>query len=632
MNYKLIARPEGEVAAYTAEELFRYLSLMDPTLTEGEGGLALSLSLLEGDPTCDRIEIEVKNGVGRIAGVSPRAVLIAVYRFLYELGCRWTCPGIDGEHIPARTLTPDTVNASVAETPSYRYRGVCMEGAISEENVLDMIAFLPRVGLNTYFIQFFRPTAFFFNWRTNEANPESVKGPQTPEELDEIHLRIVREMQKRGIDHQAIGHGWTCEPYGVPGEGWSRADFATLPKDFRDAVATLDGEKKLFADVPLMTNLCYGREDVRRRIVTAVADYCEGHPHVAAVHLWLSDGHNNFCECERCRDLHPSDQYITLLNEVDAELTARGLSTKIVFLTYFELMFAPERERFQNPDRFILMMAPVSRSYSSSYADGLEEAKTMPPLPFARNAMVRPSATMDPTATRLPYTMAENITCLREWRKVFSGDGFLFDYYLIWEHVKDPGYMDISRLIFRDMQALRDMGLDGTVNCQFSRCALPIGLPMYGMARALWNREADFDAVADEYFTVEFGEKGAAVRAYLEELSVLFHLPYMRAEMPERSPELRERYDRIPGVVAAFRTANPELRTDSECMAWRALAVHADIVTMLSMLVGRCVCGIPFEDIVESIRTYVRKTELSVQPRFDGRSYVRQIVNRFLHK
>ena len=114
MNYKLISRPEGEVADFAAEELFRYLSLIDPTLSEGEGGLALSLEILEGDPTCDRIEIEVKRGGGRIAGVSPRAVLIAVYRFLYELGCRFTCPGIDGEHIPTRTLTPPTATAAFA--------------------------------------------------------------------------------------------------------------------------------------------------------------------------------------------------------------------------------------------------------------------------------------------------------------------------------------------------------------------------------------------------------------------------------------------------------------------------------------------------------------------------------------
>ena len=485
MNYQLLCRPEGETFEYAAAELFRCLSLMDDTLKEGEGGLTLSLALLPGDPDSDRIEISVCEGVGTIAGVSPRAVLIATYRFLYELGCRWTCPDEAGEHIPRRPLVPAEVNVSVAVTPSYRYRGVCMEGAISEKNVLDMITFLPRVGMNTYFIQFFRPTAFFFNWRTNPVCPEYEKGPQTPEELDAIHEHIVREMQRRGLDHQAIGHGWTCEPYGVAGESWSRADFATLPEDFRDAVAVLDGEKKLYSDVPLMTNLCYGRKDVRRRMVEAVADYCASHPHVSAVHLWLSDGHNNFCECERCRDTHPADQYVILLNEVDAELSARGIDTKIVFLTYFELMFAPPRERFVNPDRFILMMAPVSRSYSCSFADGIEEAKGMAPLPFARNALIRPSGTEETKGPRLPYTMAETITCLREWKRAFPGEGFLFDYYLIWDHLKDPGYMDVSRTIFRDMQALADIGLDGTVNCQYTRCALPVGLPMYGMARAL---------------------------------------------------------------------------------------------------------------------------------------------------
>ena len=629
MNYRLLTRPEGETFDYAAEELRRCLFAMDETLAEGDGGLALSLVLLEGDPDSDRIEIAVENGVGRIAGVSPRAVLIATYRFLYELGCRWTCPDEAGEHIPKRTLSAAEVTVSVAETPSYRYRGVCMEGAISEKNVLDMIAFLPRVGMNTYFIQFFRPTAFFFNWRTNPACPEYDKGPQTPEELDAIHANIVREMQKRGLDHQAIGHGWTCEPYGVKGEGWSRANFATLPEDFRDAVAVLDGEKKLYSDVPLMTNLCYGRADVRRRMVEAVADYCETHRHVAAVHLWLSDGHNNFCECERCRDVHPADQYVILLNEVDAELTARGLDTKVVFLTYFELMFAPPHEKFVNPDRFILMMAPVSRSYSCSFADGIEEAKGMAPLPFARNALIRPSGMEENKGPRLPYTMAETITCLREWKRVFPGEGFLFDYYLIWDHVKDPGYMDVSRTMFRDMQALRDIGLDGTVNCQYTRAALPVGLPMYGMARALWNREADFDAVADEYFEAEFGEKGAAVRAYLEEVTRRFDPTYLRAERPRLSEELAATLDTVPALVGEFRRQHPELRADSEVMAWRALAIHADLITVLSMLLARRARGIPHEDLSEMVRTYVPRIEMSVQPRFDGRSYVSQLINRF---
>lgn len=627
MNYRLLSRPEGETCEYAAEELFRCLSAMDASLAEGQGGRLLSLSLLEGDPASDRIEINVCNGVGSIAGVSPRAILIAVYRFLYELGCRWTCPDEAGEHIPKRSLEPTTVNVSVAETPSYRYRGVCMEGAISEKNVLDMIAFLPRVGLNTYLIQFFRPTNFFRNWRENPANPEHEKGPYQPEQIDEIHAHIVREMQKRGLDHQAIGHGWTCEPYGVAGEGWRPVDADALPAEYLDAIAVLDGEKKLYAGSPLMTNLCYGREDVRAHLVKAVADYCEGHPTVSALHFWLSDGHANFCECEKCRDIRPADQYVSLLNEIDAELSARGIDTKIVFLAYFDLIFAPERERINNPDRFILMLAPNSRTYEESYADGIEEAKTMPPIPFDRNRWLWRST--DTTASRMPYRIAEVLSCLREWRKVFPYDGFLFDYYLIWDHVRDAGYMDVSSLIFRDMKALRDIGLNGTVNCQISRCAFPVGLPMYGMARALWNRDADYDAVADEYFTAEFGEKGAAVRAYLEELSRRFSLSYLRNERRRPDPEIARIYDSVPALVGRFRSENPELRADSETMAWRTLAIHADIVTMTSLLYARLARGIPYAELIDTIRAYVERTELSVQSRFDGGSFVKELINRF---
>ena len=627
MTYQLISRPEGETFAYAAEELFRCLLAMDDTLTEGEGGISLSLALIDGDADSDRIEIDVKNGVGRIAGVSPRAVLIATYRFLYELGCRWTCPDEAGEHIPKRTLTPADVTVSVAETPSYRYRGVCMEGAISEKNVTDMITFLPRVGMNTYFIQFFRPTNFFRSWREDPANPEFDKGPYKPEELDEIHARLVREMQKRGLDHQAIGHGWTCEPYGVAGDGWRAVDATALPDDFMDAIAVLDGEKKLYAGSPLMTNLCYGREDVRRRLVTAVADYCEEHPGVAAVHFWLSDGHANFCECEKCRDIRPADQYVSLLNEIDAELTARGLATKLVFLAYFDLIFAPEYERLNNPERFIMMLAPNSRTYTESYADGIEAAKTMEPIPFDRNRWLWRSE--DKTASRMPYATAEVLTCLREWQKVFSGDSFLFDYYLIWDHAKDPGYMAVSDVIYRDMKALRDIGLNGTVNCQYTRCAFPVGLPMYVMARTLWNRDADYDEIANEYFTVEFGEKGAAVRAYLEELTHRFNLSYLRNERRRLAPELAADFESVPALVAEFRTNNPELRADSEVMAWRTLAVHADFVTLTSMMFARRAKGIPHEDIIETLRAYVRSTELSIQSRFDGRGLVNELASRF---
>ena len=49
----------------------------------------------------DAIAIEVEGGSGIISGVNPRSVLLGVYRFLTEIGCRWVRPGLDGEILPS---------------------------------------------------------------------------------------------------------------------------------------------------------------------------------------------------------------------------------------------------------------------------------------------------------------------------------------------------------------------------------------------------------------------------------------------------------------------------------------------------------------------------------------------------
>lgn len=160
MNININILTPGQTASFAKEELLRCLALMDPTVTEGKGGLCLTLSAGD-DRKTDTVKIAVTAGKGEIAGSNPVSLLIAAYRFLYELGCRFTLPGKDGEHIPEKTLLPDEITVNVTETASYRHRGVCMEGAVSEENVFDMIDFLPKVGMNSYYVQFRLPRDFF---------------------------------------------------------------------------------------------------------------------------------------------------------------------------------------------------------------------------------------------------------------------------------------------------------------------------------------------------------------------------------------------------------------------------------------------------------------------------------------
>jgi hypothetical protein len=67
--------------------------------------------------------------------------------------------------------------------------------------------------------------------------------------------------------------------------------------------------------------------------------------------------------------MRPSDWYITLLNDIDERLTEENLVTKVVFLLYVDLLWEPQQVKLNNPDRFTLMFAPITRTYSSSFTD-----------------------------------------------------------------------------------------------------------------------------------------------------------------------------------------------------------------------------------------------------------------------
>ena len=98
-----------------------------------------------------------------------------------------------------------------------------------------------------------------------------------------------------------------------------------------------------------------------------MVEYCKNHPSVDYLHFWLADEALNQCECEKCAEKRPSDYYVDMLNMLDEKLSLAGIDTKIVFLIYVDLLFAPEKEKIKNPDRFTLMFAPINRWYSEFY-------------------------------------------------------------------------------------------------------------------------------------------------------------------------------------------------------------------------------------------------------------------------
>lgn len=626
----LTIRPIGNAAPiqFAATELQRYLERICPDAScevepvecyAPDDGPALWLgtfdTLADGgapgpwpevaDPAIDdAVVIDVQAGSGTIGGSNPRSVLLAAYRLLTECGCRWVRPGADGELIPSRSL--DEISVSVREAASYRHRGICIEGAVSYENVADMIDWAPKVGMNAYFFQFRESYTFFERWYTHRGNPTIEAEPFTVERAREYVRRAENEIVRRGLLYHAVGHGWTCEPLGIPGLSWDARTY-DISDETRQLLAEVAGVRDIWQGIPLNTSLCYGNPKVRRLIIEDIAGYLEQHPSVDLLHFWLADGSNNQCECPLCRDTRPSDFYVMMLNELDQLLTQRGIASKVVFLVYVDLLWPPEHEHIANPDRFVLMFAPITRSYTEPFA--VEDVPNELP-PFHRNQLA------------FPQDVGENVAFLRGWQRQFDGDSFDFDYHYMWDHFLDPGYHGMTRTLWADMRNLKAIGLDGLISCQVQRAFFPSGLGMTVMARTLWDDNSPLEEITRDYYSSAFGQDADEAGSYLASLSRLFDPPYLRGERPAGDAEAAQRLDQVPALVDAFQPTinrNQQHPDPAVRASWRYLAYHADYCRLLARCLANRARGQreAAEAQWHELAAYVQQIEPAVQPVLD---------------
>lgn len=528
------------VMAFARAELSRYAALMDPRYNASQVEMipfAEAELLANGvrDPYWDdAYRIDVINGRGVIAYSNPRSALLGVYRLLHEAGCAFLRPGSLGEIIPRRPL--DALTVHVEMRAGYRHRCVCIEGSVSLENVLDMIDFAPKVGYNAYFTQFMEAYTFFERWYTHKGNPLRAAESFSPSLSREMLAAAVEAIQKRGLLYHAVGHGWTCEPLGIPGLHWED-DGIELASEQRECMAQVDGTRGLYRGIALNTNLCYSNPRVRGLMARAIARYAAEHPEIDVLHVWLADDFNNQCECPACQTARPSDFYVMLLNEVDDLLTRQGIPVRIAFLLYFDLLFPPERERLKNPDRFLLMYAPITRSFARSF-EGVQPSEDLPA--YRRNRLSFGSS------------LSGNLGYLKAWQRVFHGDSFDFDYHLCSVAYSDPAQMTIGRVLHSDIRALRALGLNGMANCQIQRIFMPHGFSFYLAGQTLCDPSADYLQCRSAYFEACFGEEYQAALQLLEEYSARFPMELYAQDHPEPSEEAARCLEGLQPLLRGF--------------------------------------------------------------------------------
>jgi hypothetical protein len=464
---------------FAKEELNKYLALM---------GLSADISLSVApdafdherfsryDPELDdAFAVRLLNGEVSIKATNERAVLLGVYHFLKSQGCRFMHPGKDGEFVP-RPSSLKNINETVYA--KYRHRGTTDGGCGGGiEGMLAYIDFLPKIMMNSYFIEM---TDFIWDMRyyyTYQNNPYRTPRDVSREEYDEWYELLKDEIKKRGLLFHGAGHGWT----NMLMDGITETKRITTIKLTNDAtecknpeiLAMVNGKRALHMATPVNTNLCYSRDAVRKGLINKICEYSERHPEIDYLHIWLGDAYANLCECEECRKKSPTDWYVKLLNELDFELTSRKSKQKLVFLVYFELLYPPKEERIFNEDRFVLLFCPFGRDFTKRYSDWQE-------LPYAPVELNK----FDPPRD---MHMGLYLAQLRDWKKVFSGDSLVFDYNLY----DGAGVLDLtgltqSKIVSDDCLFLKDIGLSGRIECGSTHLMTPTPIIYHAMASALF--------------------------------------------------------------------------------------------------------------------------------------------------
>ncbi len=473
----------------------------------------------------DAFEISVKRGKGSICASNERSVLTGVYEFFKKLGVKFLHPGDAGEIIVKKEARDCSVEFS--HTASYIHRCITIEGSVSRENALEMIDWLPKAGFNSYFIQFQSGDIFFRKWYEHWWNPLISAPKHKREDSDRYAAEVIDAIRERGLVHHAVGHGWTCEPLGMHVDDWDVYPDSSISDESRAKLALVNGERKFFKGVPMTTNLCYSDPGARKLMVDSIAGYLETHK-VDYLHVWLADDCNNFCTCENCKNVLPSDHYVMLLNELDEKLTEAGnLTAKIVFLMYNELMLPPKTQKIKNPGRFVLMFAPSARNYCRNLSEFSDDSDALDAKTYSRANNFMPVSDMN---LALSY--------LKAWRKNFSGDSFIFEYPYIWANCKEIGGVILAKTISRDVKELKRFGLNGYLSCQMQRAFFPTGLSMYVLGNTLFDSSLTYEQLETDYYDAAFISFAKEIKEIMDRTQGWMADDYLNHRICEKGEEI----------------------------------------------------------------------------------------------
>lgn len=511
----------------------------------------------------DEIWIKSHNKNLVIAGSNSRSVLFAVYTLLEKLGFRWLYPGHLGE-----VLLPhndfDLFNVNIHEKASLRFRGICLEGAIKFEQLMSFIDWMAKNKMNHVFIQF-QSTAYFYRRYDSSINEEQANSYDN---------RVIDEIKKRGLILERVGHGWISHTFGFKNEGWDKSN-ELMPKNKQKYFALVNGKRELWEGVELNTQMCLSNQKGQGMVIDYVCNYIKEHPEIDIITFWLADGFNNFCECAECIKKQPTDLYIKLIKKLSKEVNKINLLIKITMLAYSNLIEPPKEEKFNNDfGNIIFQYAPITRCWTHELKN--LNCHTSEPLRFW------------PEINKLgELKNKEHVKFIKEWRKKFDGDIYLFDYHNWLCGCRDFISSNLPKIINKDIKFLNKIGLQGLVSCQSARTFWPTGICMAVLSQTSWDASKTYKEIENDYLKYSFRKDANFVKKYLKNLYDLLvdEEIYENHSLFDVFPDFHNREERLINIIMKLKEFRENIRYKLECSGdkilknrWVYLMSHLDFL------------------------------------------------------
>ena len=566
-----------DVIGFAREELEKYAKILGVNIQIELGLFENFGEFIEVEDRMrdDAYIISVKDKKGFISGSNERSVIFGVYRLFEEWGISWVRPGPNGTKYPEKCEPKDL---DIREAASKRNRIMCIEGAVSIENCIDMIEWMTKVGFNGYYIQFTNGYVFFDRWYSHMRSTVKQPEPISQEQATKFVEQMTYEIKRRGLMLHRMGHGWHCRAFGVPDAGWYQYDENEIPQHFKDVCAMVDGERRCWNNRPLQTQLCFTNPLVIEKMTDEVLEYALEHPETDVIYFWLGDG-GKHCQCEECSKHALTDIYINMVDIITQKFHENNIKTQVVFSGVARGV--PQTKSIKYSENAMLMFAPINRTMAYTFPENYDYDTTMPKYDIRKHER--------------PKTSAEYFAYLYHWKKKYKGEVIDFDYHLMWDFMLDAGGEDIARVAHTDIKNCDNLGVNGYISCQLQRNAFPSSIAMTAIAKTLWNSDVDFDAMRRKLYAATFGEEAVGLLCeYFGTLSSCFKMGVIRNQIPYDSEEVKKdmllakkTLEDFGAVIDAHLDMTDPCQNDS----WTFLRHHRVMYSLIAESIYERLCG-----------------------------------------